>query len=197
MTHELFKLPYATNALEPVISQQTVELHWGKHVQTYINNLNNLIIGTAFENASLEDVVKNSEGAIFNNGAQALNHRIFFESFKKMSDHENTPVGELAQAINHTFGSFDEFKKEFSAASVSIFGSGWAWLAKDQSGKLSIEKESNAGNPLRKGLKPLLVFDVWEHSYYLDYQNRRADHINALWSIIDWEVIEIRFRSHL
>lgn len=193
MKFELFKLPYATNALEPVISQQTVELHWGKHVQTYVNNLNTLIQGTAFENATLEDIVKKSDGAIFNNGAQVLNHQIYFESFTSPSKNGTAPTGALAKAINETFGDFENFKKEFSAASVSIFGSGWCWLAKDNAGKLSIIKEGNAGNPLRNGLKPLLGFDVWEHSYYLDYQNRRADHINALWSIVNWKVIEKRY----
>ncbi len=193
MKFELFQLPYATNALEPVISQQTVEFHYGKHVQAYINNLNNLIPGTPFENATLEEIVKKSDGAIFNNGAQVLNHQIYFESFTAPSQNGTAPTGELAKAISATFGDFENFKKEFSAASVSIFGSGWCWLAKDDSGKLSIVKEGNAGNPLRNGLKPLLGFDVWEHSYYLDFQNRRADHINALWSIINWKVIEKRY----
>lgn len=195
MKFELFKLPYATNALEPVISQQTVELHWGKHVQTYVNNLNNLIAGTPFENASLEEIVKKSDGGIFNNGAQVLNHQLYFDSFTSPSHNGSAPTGALAKAINETFGDFENFKKEFSAASVSLFGSGWAWLSKDGSGKLVITKESNAGNPLRSGLKPLLGFDVWEHSYYLDYQNRRADHINALWSIVNWKVIEKRFEN--
>lgn len=195
MKFELFKLPYDTNALEPVISQQTVEFHWGKHVQTYVTNLNNLIPGTAFENATLEEIVKKSDGAIFNNGAQVLNHQIYFESFSSPSKNGTAPTGGLAKAINETFGDFENFKKEFNAASVSLFGSGWVWLAKDKDGKLSIVKEGNAGNPLRNGLKPILGFDVWEHSYYLDYQNRRADHINALWSIINWKVIEKRYQE--
>lgn len=195
MKFELFKLPYATNALEPVIGQQTVELHWGKHVQTYVNNLNNLIQGTPFENATLEEIVKKADGAIFNNGAQVLNHQIYFDSFTSPSKNGTAPTGDLAKAINETFGDFENFKKEFSAAAVSIFGSGWAWLTKDKAGKLSIVKEGNAGNPIRNGLQPLLAFDVWEHSYYLDYQNRRADHVNALWSIIDWKVIEKRYNK--
>lgn len=195
MKFELFKLPYETNALEPVISQQTVELHWGKHVQTYVNNLNNLKEGTPFENATLEEIVRKSDGGIFNNGAQVLYHQIYFESFCAPANNGSAPTGALAKAINDTFGDFENFKKEFSAASVSLFGSGWAWLAKDDKGNLSITKESNAGNPLRSGLKPLLGFDVWEHSYYLDYQNRRADHINALWSIVDWKVIEKRYEE--
>jgi Fe-Mn family superoxide dismutase len=187
----LFKLPYENNALEPVISKQTVDFHYGKHVQAYINNLNNLIKGTSFENSSLEDIVKKSDGGIFNNGAQVWNHEFYFNTFSPNGGGE--PSGALAEAIKSQFGSFDNFKKEFNAASVSLFGSGWAWVSKDKSGKLVITKESNAGNPLKSGLTPLLGFDVWEHSYYLDYQNRRADHVNMLWNIIDWKVVEKRF----
>lgn len=193
MTFELFKLPYATDALEPAIGKQTVELHYGKHVQTYVNNLNNLIPGTPFENATLEEIVKKSDGPIFNNGAQVWNHEFYFYTFSPKGG--AAPVGPLAEAINKTYGSFDNFKKEFAAASVAIFGSGWCWLVKDNDGKLSIVKEGNAGNPLKNGLTPLLAFDVWEHSYYLDYQNRRADHINALWNIIDWDVVAKRFAA--
>ena len=190
---ELFKLPYESNALEPVISKQTVEFHHGKHVQAYVNNLNNLIKGTPFENASLVDIVKHSDGGIFNNAAQVWNHEFYFYTFSKTGS--GKPSGALAEAINKQFGSFEDFKKEFNAASVSLFGSGWAWVAKDKSGKLVILKESNAGNPLKAGLVPLIGFDVWEHSYYLDYQNRRADHISALWDIIDWKVVEKRFEG--
>lgn len=192
-TFDLFKLPYPTNALEPAISQQTVELHHGKHVLAYINNLNNLIKGTQFENLSLEEIVKQSDGPIFNNGAQAWNHEFYFYTFSPNGG--GTPSGALADAINKQYGSFDAFKKEFNDASVAIFGSGWSWLAKDKDGKLVILKESNAGNPLKAGLTPLIGFDVWEHSYYLDYQNRRADHVNALWDIIDWKVVEKRFNA--
>ena len=188
---ELFKLPYESNALEPVISKQTVEFHHGKHVQAYLNNLNNLIKGTPFEKSSLEEIVKNSDGGIFNNAAQVWNHEFYFYTFSPKGG--GAPSGALAEAINKQFGSFEDFKKEFNAASVSLFGSGWAWLAKDKSGKLVILKESNAGNPLKAGLVPLIGFDVWEHSYYLDYQNRRADHISVLWDIIDWKVVEKRF----
>lgn len=191
MKFEMPKLPYATDALEPTISKQTVEFHYGKHVLAYVTNLNNLVPGTPFENATLEDIVKKADGAIFNNGAQVLNHDIYFSSFSQNGG--GAPTGALAEAINTKFGSFENFKKEFSASSVSIFGSGWAWLVKDKDGKLSIIKEGNAGNPLRDGYIPLLAFDVWEHSYYLDHQNRRADHINALWNIIDWKVIEGRY----
>ena len=188
---ELFKLPYESNALEPVISKQTVEFHHGKHVQAYVNNLNNLIKGTPFETSSLVEIVKYSDGGIFNNAAQVWNHEFYFLTFVPKGGDE--PSGVLAEAINKQFGSFEDFKKEFNTASVSLFGSGWAWVSKDKSGKLVITKESNAGNPLKTGLVPLLGFDVWEHSYYLDYQNRRADHINALWDIIDWKVIEKRY----
>jgi Fe-Mn family superoxide dismutase len=189
----LFKLPYESSALEPVISKQTVELHHGKHVQTYVNNLNNLIKGTPFEHLSLEDIVKYSDGGTFNNSAQVWNHEFYFNTFSPEGGGE--PSGALADAINKQFGSFESFKKEFNAASVGLFGSGWAWLAKDKNGKLLILKEGNAGNPLKAGLTALIGFDVWDHSYYLDYQNRRADHVDALWKIIDWEVVEKRFEG--
>ncbi len=191
MKFEKVALPYETNALEPVISKQTVELHYGKHHQAYVDNLNKLVVGTEFENADLETVVKESDGAIFNNAGQILNHNLYFTSFKK--DGGGEPTGKLAEAITEQFGSFDKFKEEFNAAGGAVFGSGWVWLAKDDSGKLSIEKESNAGNPITKGLTPILGFDVWEHSYYLDYQNRRADHLKEIWKIINWEVVSNRY----
>lgn len=191
MKFELMKLPYATNALEPVISKQTIELHHGKHLQTYVDNLNKFIPGTKFENADLETIVKESDGAIFNNAGQVLNHNLYFTSFKPNGG--GVPKGKLAEVINSQWGSFDNFKKEFSDAAVSLFGSGWAWLAKDNNGKLLIVKEQNAGNPVKQGLKPILGFDVWEHSYYLDYQNKRADHIAKLWDIIDWDTVSARY----
>lgn len=191
MKFEKVALPYATDALEPVISKTTVELHYGKHHQAYVDNLNKLIVGTKFENADLETIVKESDGAIFNNAGQTLNHNIYFTSFKPNGGGE--PKGKLADAIKDQFGSFDKFKEEFNAAGASVFGSGWVWLAKDATGKLSIEKEANAGNPLTKGLTPILGFDVWEHSYYLDYQNRRADHLKEIWKIIDWDVVSNRY----
>ena len=193
MKFELIQLPYASNALEQVISQQTIEFHHGKHLLTYVNNLNNLIQGTPQENATLDEIVKSSEGAIFNNGAQVYNHRFYFEALQASSAQTTAPSGALADAITETFGSFEAFKQEFSATAASIFGSGWAWLSKDADGKLLITKESNAGNPLKSDLTPILVFDVWEHAYYPDYQNRRADHIEALWSIIDWNVVGSRY----
>ena len=191
MKFELVKLPYATDALEPVISKQTIEFHHGKHLQTYVNNLNNLIQGTKFENADLETIVKESDGAIFNNAGQVLNHNMYFLQFSPKGGGQ--PSEKLAGAIQTAFGSFENFQKEFEAAGVGLFGSGWVWLAADKGGKLVITKENNAGNPITKGLKPLLCFDVWEHAYYLDYQNRRADHLKELWKIIDWKVVESRY----
>jgi Fe-Mn family superoxide dismutase len=191
MTFEKVALPYATDALEPVISKQTIELHYGKHHQAYVDNLNKFIVGTKFENSDLETIVKESDGAIFNNAGQVLNHNLYFTSFSPKGGGE--PKGKLAEAINAQFGSFEKFKEDFTAAGVALFGSGWVWLAKDADGKLSIDSESNAGNPVRKGLTPILGFDVWEHSYYLDYQNRRADHLKELWKIVDWDVVSQRY----
>jgi Fe-Mn family superoxide dismutase len=192
MKFELIKLPYATDALAPVISQKTIEFHYGKHLQTYVNNLNNLIQGTQFENAALETIVTESEGGLFNNAGQVLNHNLYFTQFSPNGGGQ--PTGKLATAINEVFGSFDNFQKEFETAGVGLFGSGWVWLAADHAGKLSIVKEPNAGNPVTKGLTPLLGFDVWEHSYYLDYQNRRADHLKELWKIVDWNVVGGRLK---
>ena len=189
--HELIQLPYATNALEPVISQQTIEFHHGRHLQGYVTNLNNLIQGTKFESADLETIVKESDGAIFNNAGQILNHNLYFLQFSPTGG--GKPSGRLAQAIDAVWGSFENFQKEFETAGTGLFGSGWAWLVADNDGKLSIVRESNAGNPLTKGLKPLLTFDVWEHAYYIDFQNRRADHLNSLWKIVDWKVVESRY----
>ena len=191
MKFELPKLPYAADALEPVISKNTIDFHYGKHHQAYVNNLNNLIPGTKFENADLETIVKDSDGAIFNNAAQVWNHTFYFYSFKPNGG--GTPKGALADAINKKWGSFENFQKEFNTASVSLFGSGWAWLVKNKDGELEIVKESNAGNPMTKGLTPILAFDVWEHAYYLDYQNRRPDHISKLWDIVDWDVVSSRY----
>lgn len=191
MKFEKVTLPYSTDALEPVIGKQTMELHYGKHYQAYIDNLNKLIEGTEFENADLETIVKKSDGGIFNNAGQALNHQLYFLSFSPNGGGE--PEGKLAEAINDKYGSFEKFKEEFNAAGVGVFGSGWVWLAKDKNGNLSIEKESNAGNPVTKDLTPILGFDVWEHSYYLDYQNRRAEHLKEIWKILDWKVISERY----
>ncbi|MDR1403412.1 MAG: superoxide dismutase, partial [Tannerellaceae bacterium] len=174
MKFELVELPYETGALAPVISKQTMELHHGKHLRAYVNNLNNLIEGTRFAGADLSTIVKESDGGIFNNAGQALNHNLYFTQFSPHGG--GKPLGELAVAIGAAWGSFENFQKEFEAAGTGLFGSGWVWLAKDKDGKLSIIKEPNAGNPVTKGLIPILGFDVWEHAYYIDYQNRRADH---------------------
>lgn len=191
MKFTLAKLNYATDALSPVIGQQTIELHYGKHYQGYINNLNNLIVGTKFENADISTIIKESDGAIFNNAGQTLNHELYFTSFSPNGGGE--PTGDFALAINKKFGSFEAFKKEFNQKGATLFGAGWVWLSKDDKGDLIITQEVNAGNPVKHGLTPILGFDVWEHSYYLDYQNRRPDHLNALWDIIDWEVVAKRY----
>lgn len=191
MSFELPKLSYALNALEPVISQKTLEFHYGKHHQAYVNNLNNLVPGTKFENASLETIIKEADGGIFNNGAQVWNHTFFFNSLAPHASGE--PSGKLADAIKKDFGSFAEFKEKFSKAAVTLFGSGWAWLVKNGEGKLEIVQESNAGNPIRKGLTPVLTCDVWEHAYYLDYQNRRPDFVESFWKLVDWNTVATRF----
>jgi Fe-Mn family superoxide dismutase len=191
MAFELPKLPYKLNALVPHISEETLEFHYGKHHLSYVNNLNGLIPGTQFEKASLETIIKNADGAIFNNGAQIWNHTFYFESFSKNG--KRIPDGKLAEAINKSFGSFEAFKEQFTKAAATLFGSGWAWLAKDDDGSLRILQEPNAGNPLKKGLKPLITCDVWEHAYYIDYRNKRPDYIKSFWEIIDWNVISNRF----
>ena len=191
MKFELITLPYATDALEPVISKQTIEFHHGKHLQAYVNNLNNLVQGTSYEHVPLETIIIKSEGAVFNNAGQILNHNLYFLQFSPTGG--GKPSGRLAQAIDAVWGSFENFQKEFETAGAGLFGSGWVWLAADDDGKLSIVREVNAGNPITKGLKPLLTFDVWEHAYYLDYQNLRADHLKSLWSIVDWKVVESRY----
>lgn len=185
------KLPYAANALEPVITEKTISFHYGKHHQAYVNNLNGLIKGTPFENEDLETIIKKSEGPTFNNAAQVWNHTFYFFQFSPNGGGE--PQGKLADAINKEWGSFDKFKEEFNQAATGLFGSGWAWLVAHPDGKLEIVKESNAGNPMTKGLKPILTFDVWEHAYYLDYQNRRPDHLKEIWNILDWKVISERY----
>ena len=169
MKFELIQLPYAANALEPVISKETIK----------------------FENATLEQIVAESDGAIFNNAGQTLNHNLYFTQFSPYGG--GRPTGALAKAIDATWGSFENFQKEFVAAGTGLFGSGWVWLAKDKDGKLSITKEANGSNPVAHGLKPILGFDVWEHAYYLDYRNRRPDHLNALWKIIDWDTVGKRY----
>jgi Fe-Mn family superoxide dismutase len=185
MPFELPKLPYAADALQPHISSKTIEFHYGRHHQAYVNNLNNLVAGTKFENSSLEHIIREADGGIFNNGSQIWNHTFYFETFSPAGQHE--PKGSLADALNSEFGSFAVFKEQFSKAAATLFGSGWAWLVKDSDGKLQIIQESNAGNPLRKGFTPILTCDVWEHAYYLDYQNKRPDYVQSFWNIVDWD----------
>ena len=188
----LMTLPYAIDALEPVISKQTLEFHHGKHLAGYVNNLNGLLEGSPLVELPLEELVCKATGGMLNNAGQILNHNMYFEQFCAPKA-DNAPTGKLAEAIARDFGSFEAFKEAFQKSGATLFGSGWVWLSADKDGKLVITQEANAANPVQKGLKPLLTFDVWEHAYYLDYQNRRPDHLAALWQIIDWEVIEKRF----
>ena len=189
---ELITLPFEATALEPVISAQTIGFHHGKHLQGYVNNLNTAIAGTPFEEMELTDIVLKATGGMLNNAGQILNHNLYFLQFGKPAA-DNRPTGKLAEAITAQFGSFEAFQKEFVQAGATLFGSGWVWLSADKDGKLVITQETNAANPVQKGLTPLLTFDVWEHAYYLDYQNRRPDHLNALWQIVDWNVVGERY----
>lgn len=191
---ELISLPYAPEDLEPVISRETIALHHGKHLQTYVTNLNNLLPGSGMEELPLEEIVKRSEGGIFNNAGQILNHNLYFLALSKPKA-DNAPTGALADAIIRQFGSVEAFQKEFTQKGVTLFGSGWVWLSKDNEGQLVITQEQNAQNPVTKGLTPLLTFDVWEHAYYVDYQNRRADHLAAMWQIVDWDVVGKRYEG--
>ncbi len=191
MAFNLPDLPYAKNALEPYISEKTLEFHYGKHHKTYVEKTNDLIKGTEFENSSLEDIIKKAEGGIFNNGAQVWNHTFYFSQFNPNGQKE--PQGELKDAIDKKFGSFEAFKEEFSKAAATLFGSGWAWLVKNQNNELEIVQASNAVNPIRDGKKPLLTCDVWEHAYYLDKQNARPKYIEDFWQIVDWKMISDRF----
>lgn len=188
----LMVLPYAAEALEPAISRETIGFHHGKHLAAYVNNLNGLLTGSGFEEATLEEIVCKATGGILNNAGQVLNHELYFAQFVAKPA-KTEPTGALAEAIVRDFGSFEAFKEEFQKKGATLFGSGWVWLSADKDGKLVITQEPNAANPVQKGLKPLLTFDVWEHAYYLDYQNRRPDHLAALWQIIDWDVISARY----
>ena len=189
---ELMALPYAIDALEPVVSKQTLEFHHGKHLAGYVNNLNGLLEGSPLAGLPLEEIVCKASGGILNNAGQILNHELYFGQFRAPKEN-NAPTEKLAEAIVRDFGSFEAFKDAFQKGGATLFGSGWVWLSADKDGKLVITQEANAANPVQKGLKPLLTFDVWEHAYYLDYQNRRPDHLAALWQIVDWEVIEKRY----
>ena len=189
----LITLPYAPDALEPAISARTLEFHHGKHLQGYVDNLNKLLPGTPFENLPLEEIVRSSQGPVFNNAGQILNHNLYFTQFKPAAEATSGPTGKLAAQIEKQWGTFVAFQAEFEAKGVGLFGSGWVWLSAAEDGFLVITQEPGASNPVTKGLKPLLTFDVWEHAYYLDYQNRRAAHLAALWQIVDWSVVEGRY----
>jgi len=191
---ELMALLYAPEALEPVISAATLGFHHGKHLLAYVNNLNAALPGSGLEGLPLEEVVLKAQGGILNNAGQILNHNLYFGQFTAPKA-DNAPTGRLARAIDEAFGSFDAFKEAFVKAGVTLFGSGWAWLSADADGKLVITQEPNAANPVQRGLRPLLTMDVWEHAYYLDYQNRRPDHLAALWQIIDWDVVAERYED--
>ena len=194
MKIEMPKLAYATTALEPVISEQTINFHYGKHLQNYVNTLSSLVKDTEWDSKSVEEIVKGApEGPIFNNAGQVLNHALYFEQFRAPR-HNNLPEGRILNAINDAFGNFDNFKAQFTQAATTLFGSGWAWLSQQADGKLVITKEANGSNPLRHSLTPLYGLDVWEHAYYLDFQNRRADHVAASWDIVDWEKVEGRLK---
>lgn len=184
-------LPYAHDALAPVISAETVDFHWNKHEKTYIDNLNKLIRDTEWEDTPLEEIIRTAHGPLFNNASQAWNHIFYF--FGLSPDGGGEPKGELRKAIDRDFGSFEDFKKLFVEAGTTLFGSGWVWLSQDKEGKLFITQGKNAENPITQGLNPVMTFDVWEHAYYLDYQNRRADALKKLWDIVDWDVIETRY----
>jgi superoxide dismutase, Fe-Mn family len=190
MTFELPKLPYAPGALEPYISAKTIEFHYGKHHQTYVTKLNGMIPGTQFENATLDDIVCQATGGVFNNGAQVWNHTFYWEGFS--AKRNTAPKGDLLELIDRDFGSFDEFKAKFTDAAVNLFGSGWVWFTMKPDNSLAIVQTGNAGNPLREGQVPLLTCDIWEHAYYLDYQNRRPDYLNAFWNLVDWDIVASR-----
>ncbi|MFR9502878.1 MAG: superoxide dismutase [Rikenellaceae bacterium] len=187
------ELKYSADALAPIISQKTIELHYGKHLQGYLDNLNNLLMNSGSKPTTLEEIISSASGPLFNNGAQVWNHIFYFDTLS--ADGKSAPSGALLRAIELFYGSFEEFKEEFEREGASLFGSGWVWLSKNKQDELTITKESNAGNPLRGGLTPLLTFDVWEHAYYVDYENRRAEHLSKMWDIVDWAVVESRFNK--
>ncbi len=193
MAFELPELPYAKSALAPHISEETLDFHYGKHHQTYVTNLNNLVPGTEFEGLSLEEIMAKSSGGIFNNAAQIWNHTFYWNSLSPNGGAQ--PNGNLAKAIDKDFGSFDAFKEAFSKCAITTFGSGWAWLVKDQDGNLSLVSSSNAACPLTDGLTPLLTCDVWEHAYYIDYRNARPKYLAAFWSLVNWDFAAANFAT--
>ena len=193
MQHELPPLPYAMSALEPHISRETLEFHYGKHHQTYVTNLNRLIKDTEFENMPLEQIVRKAQGGIFNNAAQVWNHTFFWHSMSPNGG--GKPTGEIQKLIETTFGSLDEFREKFSAAAIAVFGSGWAWLVKRPDGSIGIETTANAITPLASDNKPLLTLDVWEHAYYIDYRNKRPDFVAAYWNVVNWDFAARNFSA--
>jgi len=193
MVHQLPELPYAKNALEPHISAETVEFHYGKHHQTYVTNLNNLIKGTEFENASLEEIVLKSSAGVFNNAAQVWNHTFYWNCLSPNGGGE--PSGALAAAINAKFGSFAAFKEEFAKVAIGTFGSGWGWLVKNADGSVELMSTSNAGTPMTSGKTALLTCDVWEHAYYIDYRNLRPKYVEAFWNLVNWDFVAAQYAA--
>jgi Fe-Mn family superoxide dismutase len=191
MAYELPALPYAADALEPVISSETIDYHYGKHHQAYVTNLNNLVTGTEFDGASLEDIIRKADGAIFNNGAQVWNHTFYWNGLSP--DGGGEPGGELAAAIDQAFGSFEAFKDAFNKSAVGNFGSGWTWLVREADGSLAIVNTSNAANPMRDGQTPLLTIDVWEHAYYIDYRNARPKYLEEIWNLVNWDFVAANY----
>lgn len=192
MKHLLPELPYALDALAPVMSADTLNYHYGKHLQTYLDNVNRMIEGTPFADMKLKDMITKAQGALYNNAAQAFNHIIFF---KQLTPTPTTISPLLTQALVARFGSVDAFKSEFSNAAATLFGSGWVWLTLDANNVLQIVPEPNAGNPITRNMRPLMCIDVWEHAYYLDYQNRRGDYIKNFWNLVNWDYIEKRMQD--
>lgn len=193
MAHQLPELPYAKNALEPHISAETIDYHYGKHHQTYVTNLNNLIQNTEFANASLEDIIMKSSGGLFNNAAQVWNHTFYWNCLAPKAGGQ--PKGALLEAINKAFGSFDEFKQKFTQTAIGTFGSGWAWLVKNKDGSLALTSTSNAQTPMTSGQKALLTCDVWEHAYYVDYRNARAKYVENFWNLVNWDFVAKNFQG--
>lgn len=192
MSYELPALPYAMDALEPHISKETLEFHYGKHHQTYVTKLNGLVPGTEFEGKSLEDVVKSSSGGVFNNSAQIWNHTFYWNCLSPQGG--GAATGAIADAINTAFGSFDEFKAKFTESAINNFGSSWTWLVKNADGSVAIVNTSNAATPLTEdGVTPLLTVDLWEHAYYIDYRNARPSYMGAFWSLVNWEFVNANF----
>ena len=191
MVHELPTLPYERDALAPVISRETLDYHYGKHHQTYVTNLNNLITGTEYENSTLEEIIRSADGGIFNNAAQVWNHTFYWNCLSP--DGGGEPGGALADAMTTRFGSFEAFREVFTKSAATNFGSGWTWLVKNADGELDVVNTSNAGNPMTDGLTPLLTIDVWEHAYYIDYRNARPQYLDEIWKIINWDFVSSNF----